>query len=100
MDNQAFLISETFVTDEIGQQIPKKTRKEIFVEEYSGTRQDQFDAGRDGLRVAYRLDTSMWDYDGEKIVEYKGVEYAIGRTYNRYDDEITELYLTEKVGLS
>lgn len=99
MDNEAYLIAATYTKDEIGQQVPTKTKRRVFVTENSGTRQDQIAAGREGLRIAYRLDTSLWDYQDERFVEYKGAEYDIGRTFIRYGDEIIELYLVEKADI-
>ncbi len=38
-----------------------------------------------------------FDYLGEKIIEYNGVQYTIYRTYNRSVDEI-ELYVELRKG--
>lgn len=98
MDGIAYLISQTYVTDEIGRQIPKESKTEIFVTEDSITRSEWNAAGRDGLKPALMLKTSACNYSGEKIVEYNNVRYGIYRTYEKKETDEIELYLEWKAG--
>ena len=48
-------------------------------------------------RIESTIPMFQFDYLGEKIIEYNGVQYTIYRTYNRSVDEI-ELYTELKKG--
>jgi putative hydrolase of the HAD superfamily len=53
--------------------------------------------GRNGLNPQYRFTMFQFDYLGEKIIEYNGVQYTVYRTFNKSVDEI-ELYTELKKG--
>ena len=97
MSGIAYLIGKTFTSDDVGNRIPTETRRMIFTEEQSVTRQEWADAGRRGLNPAFLLMTDKVNYNGEDEVEYNDKRYGIYRTYERGD--VTELYLERKGGL-
>lgn len=93
-----YLIGETIVNDEIGQQIPVETSREVFCEIRSITRAEWFDAGRSNLKPSFAAVVDYDDYSGEEIAEYAGKQYGIYRNYSKDRKEI-ELYLEQKAGL-
>lgn len=92
------LISETYIVDEIGQQIPQETRRDVFCNISSVSAAEWFEAGRSGLKPEYRATMFSYDYGHEKIVELDGVRYGVYRTYLGKNESI-ELYLESKVGV-
>lgn len=92
------LISETYTQDEISQDIAVYKKRKVFCEVRSITRTEWFDAGRNGLQPVFVFTMFAPDYEGEKIVEYKGRTYGIYRTYVGRNETI-ELYVEEKGGL-
>jgi hypothetical protein len=63
----------------------------------SVTRNEFFEAGRNGLNPEYVFRVFFGDYDGERIVEYKGKRYGVYRTYHGRND-MMELYAERKGG--
>ena len=98
MCGEAYLISRTYASDSIGNQIPTETRQHILVEEHSITRQEWAEAGRQGLSPALLLVTHKVNYSGQDQIEYCNVRYGIYRTYEH--DEQVEMYLERKGGVS
>lgn len=96
MDGIATLINQTFTQDSIGQYVPTETSTDIYVRESSITRSEWYNAGRQGLNPDLLLLTPRCNYDGQKIIEYRGKRYSVYRTYT--EGEEIELYLTEKGG--
>lgn len=94
--NTAKLIALTVTYDSIRQPIYTESATEVFVEERAITRQEWFEAGRNGLNPVVELVTPFMNYNNERIVEYNGQRYSIYRTY-RHGDNI-ELYLELKGG--
>lgn len=99
MDGIAYLLCDSYKEDGIGQHIPLKQKRKIFVSEDSITRNEWFKAGQNGMNPQIMLTTSAINYSGETAIEYKGVRYGIYRTYYNRDSDETELYLRRKVGV-
>ena len=92
------LISETFTKDELGQNIPEETRRDVFCRMESISQSEFYEAARIGLTPSYKaVIASNFDYDGEAIAEYDGKRYAIYRTYTLESGQM-ELYLKREVG--
>ncbi len=98
MDGVAYLIYKTSQQDAIGQHIPTKGKREIFVSEGSLTRSEFFKAGQNGMAPAIMLVTAAVNYLGETEIEYKDAQYEIYRTYHEKDSDEIELYLHRKAG--
>ena len=97
-DAVANLIATTYVPDAIGQQVPRETAREVFVE-LGGVRQSEwFEAGRSGLKPQMVALIFVDDYQGETLIEVEGVRYGIYRTYPAKHDKL-ELYLERKGGV-
>lgn len=91
------LITEVTAQDDNGVWQATETTKDIFCQVSSVTRDEFFEAGRNGLNPDYRFTVFGPDYDGQKVVKYKGKRYGVYRTYQARTDEL-ELYVERKGG--
>ena len=92
------LISQTYTVDELLQRIPTETARQVYCSADSITRDEWDAAGRLGIQPSFRFTIFAPDYQGEKILRYKGQRYGIYRTY-RGRNERLELYAEAKGGL-
>jgi SPP1 family predicted phage head-tail adaptor len=90
------LIGKTYTEDDIGQQIPTETERNVFayIRDVSQT-----ESARpiEGLTPSKVFDVHVTEYENEEDVEYKGVRYRIYRTYLN-DDSRMELYGARRTG--
>lgn len=91
------LIGRTFTRDDNGVQQATEVPKEVFCQVDSIQRNEFFEAGRNGLNPEYKFTMFFGDYDGEKVVEYNGLRYAVYRQYHGRTDTI-ELYVQREGG--
>lgn len=91
------LISRTFTSDEIGQQVATETIKTVVAELKSINRSEWVAAHQVGYNPVVTAIVSAFDYNNEEIVEINSERYVVYRTYSRKDDYI-ELMLRKKVG--
>ncbi len=92
------LVSQTYTQDDIGQQVPAETERQVYCNVSSITMNEWYEAGRNGLQPQYKFTMFRYDYSGEQIAVYKEKKYSIYRTYVR-TDEMIELYVEEQVGV-
>ena len=92
------LIAQTFAQDEIGQEIAGETKRNVFCNVSGITRNEWFEAAKSGFQPQLRLTVFRYDYQNERIVEYRGARYAVYRTYES-QKELIELYLEAQVGV-
>ena len=92
------LIAQTFFRDEIGQEASKETKRDVFCNVSSITRNEWFEAAKSGFQPQLRITMLRYDYQNERIVEFKGVRYAVYRTYES-QKELIELYLEDPAGV-
>lgn len=97
MDDVIKLLKVQKVKDEYGVDRETYTAREVFCNVRSITRTEFFDAGRNGLNPEYEFTMFHADYEGEVLVEYNGLTYAVYRTYRQEGDYI-ELYVERKGG--
>jgi hypothetical protein len=93
----AYLIGQTYNTDQYGVQWPTETRRKIYCNVSSVSMSEWFEGGRNGLNPELRLTMFQGDYSGEKVVEYNGARFTIYRTYKARNDTI-ELYCERREG--
>lgn len=93
----AYLIAETYEKDQYGILQPTETKRKIYCNVSSVTMSEWFEGGRNGLNPELRLTMFSGDYNGEKLIEYNGIEYTIYRTYVTRNDSI-ELYVERRGG--
>lgn len=92
------LISVTYSEDAHG--VPRATEnepREVMCQVDSVTRNEFFEAGRNGLNPEFKFRMFFGDYRGERVVEYHGLRYSIYRTYHGRGDVI-ELYAERRGG--
>lgn len=97
MNDVIKLISATKTQDAYGIWQKTRTYHQVFCDVRSISRQEFFDAGRNGLNPEYQFTVFAGDYNGERLVEYAGKTYAIYRTYLAGSDYI-ELYAQREGG--
>ena len=91
------LIKTTYTRDQYGIDQPAETGREIFCQVDSVTRAEFYDAGRNGLNPEFKFTVFGPDYDGEEVIQYNGLRYAVVRTYRTRSDSM-ELYAERKGG--
>lgn len=96
-DNVCYLISESFTSDEIGNEVATKTENMCFCSEAPAYSSEFFSAGQIGIKLQAVLIMDSENYFGEQKVKYNDVVYFVYRTFKRSDNTI-ELYLTLKAG--
>lgn len=98
LDDVITLIGESFEKDAYGVEKPKESRREIFCQVGSITRQEFFQAGRNGLNPEYVFTVFAADYNGERTCAYRYRPYAIYRSYRVPGTDYMELYVERKGG--
>ena len=92
------LISQNNITtDQYGREVVTESSRQVFCEVFSVTQSEFYAASDADLKPEYRFNVFFGDYEGEKIVEYKGERYAIYRTYHAGD--YMELYVERQAGI-
>lgn len=98
-DTTIIFATTSRVRDENGVwQKAKTTRREVFAEVESVSRDEFFSGGQNGLKPQLRFRVFHAEYCGETECEYNGETYSIYRTYREAGDYI-ELYVEKKVGV-
>lgn len=92
-----YLVKETHQQNDYGVIETTYTPRKVYADVTSVSSREWFDGGRNGLNPEYRMTMFFYDYSGEEIVEYNGVQYAIYRTYEKGD--LIELYVQKKQGV-
>lgn len=98
MDDVVTLIGETYADDGILQKIPTETTREVFASVSSVSRAEWRSAGLSGLRPSFVAVMPLVNYNGEKLLEWRGVRYAVYRTYFSAGSDEIELYLEQRTG--
>lgn len=90
------LKAQTISTDQYGNEVATEVEKQVFCEVDSITQTEFYQAANTELNPEYKFTIFFGDYDGQPIVEYNGLRYAIYRSYRTGDD--LELYVERKIG--
>lgn len=91
------LITETKTQDAYGIWQIGTAEKDVFCQVDSVSRDEFFEAGRNGLNPEYRFTMFAGDYNEQRTVRFHGKTYGIYRTYRGRNDTI-ELYAERKGG--
>ena len=97
MNDVLKLLSTTYTKDKYGQAVATHTQKEVFCERQSISRNEFFNAGRNGLNPQFVFTIFKGEYTGETVLEYNGLTYSVYRTYET-DSDYIELYVERKGG--
>lgn len=98
MDDEIMLVTRRFETDELAQQTPVECMHCVWCRVESISRAEWRDAGVQGLKPELAVVMPTCNYSGEIIAVYRGIRYAVYRTYRRNDTDEIELYLSREVG--
>lgn len=104
MDEQIYLIAQTYERDSLGQCIPKDgTPSPVWAKIKSVSRAEWAAAGQHGLQPQLVAIIYAMEYADQPVVvigEGKTARrYAVYRTYRPENSEYIELYLERKVGV-
>lgn len=98
MDDVITLVSCTKQRDDYGVERETLTTKEVFAQVHSVTRQEFYEAGRNGLNPSFMFTIFVGDYGGEELCRYEGNQYSIYRTYIVPGTDYIELHVERKGG--
>jgi SPP1 family predicted phage head-tail adaptor len=96
-DHELILIEESFIEDDIGNQIPNQTRRAVLCQVKSIGSNEFYNAATSGLKPVIEFIIHAYEYNGESKVEFEGTLYSIIRTYKRSFEEI-ELTCQKVIG--
>lgn len=91
------LVGSSYTKNEYGVPIATPTSREVFCQVNSITRQEFFEAGRNGLNPSLMFSVFADDYNDEDTLIYNGKPYGVYRTYLAKNDRL-ELYAERKGG--
>lgn len=104
MDDVLVLITNTYITDAEGNQIPAETRRTVFCQVSSVGRSEFYQAAQADMHPEYIFTLSNFrDYQGEKFCEYRDWTgnarvLFITRAYRIPDEDAIELTCQERTG--
>lgn len=91
------LLAATKTQNDYGVWVERLTARDVFCQVDSVSRAEFFDGGRNGLNPEFRMTMFAGDYQGERLLTYKGMTYSVYRTYQGRNDTV-ELYVERKGG--
>lgn len=100
MDDTAILIKEINRQNGLNDWVAEELRREVYVSVQGVTRTEHFKAAEAGLSPEAVLVTSLYDYDGETLLEWRGQKYAIYRSRQSPERDEVELYIERQGGIS
>lgn len=92
-----YLVSQTYTEDEYGVLQATTEKRKVYANVMSVNAAEWYEGGRAGLNPEFRMIMFAPDYQGEQLVEYNGVQYAVYRTYLARTDTL-ELYVEKRKG--
>lgn len=99
METDITLISTTYTTDSIGQELATEETFTVPATITSATRAEWVSAGQNNFRADLVARTPICNYSGERIAAIAGKRYAIYRTFLDEETDLIELYLQEEGGV-
>lgn len=91
-----FLISTRIEEDEIGNQIPVESERQVFVNEMSVGQSEFYNAAAKGLRPQKMFEIYSFEYFDESKLRHNGIEYNIIRVQGK--GEKTRLTCEKVIG--
>lgn len=92
------LITVSVSDDELGQQLPLRTYRQVFAEELPVRMSEFFAAGQQGIKPQLALKVWSGEYADEQHLRYDNVTYRIYRVYKDPKLRKTELYCEVSIG--
>lgn len=96
VDDVITLVSCTKQRDDYGVEREIVSTRDVMAQVHSVTRQEFFDAGRNGLNPSFVFTVFAGDYNDEEECRYNGKQYTIYRTYISHGDVRTHVSNTSK----
>lgn len=96
-DHELLLINESYIEDDIGNQIPYKTETSVLCKVKSIGSNEFYNAATSGLKPEIEFIIHGYEYSGESKVEFKSTLYSVIRTYKKNFEEI-ELTCQKVIG--
>ena len=96
-DNVATLYSAVETQDDYGNIIETLTGKQVYVKPRSVYSNDFYAAATTGLKPEVVLELFFADYNGEKTVQYNGIDYEVIRAYQKPESDVLELTLERAI---
>lgn len=87
-DHELTLITQVMTGDEVGNQIPVETKKDILCGLKSIGRNEFYNAAATGLKPEITFIVHAYEYSGQRKVEFEGVTYNVIRTYEPCFEEL------------
>lgn len=100
MDDVVELIRETGTVDSDFNAVGSEVPRSVFCRVKSVARSEFYTAGQLGLNPSLTIEIFFGDYKGERLVRFRGQDYAVYRTYHRIEDDTVELYVEQKAGVT
>lgn len=101
MDDICNLVKEAISYDEYGRTAKTKTTRQVYCKVFGITQSEFYAAAAANLNPEIKIRLSMFeDYEGEKLVEYRGDTFSVIRVYRNSESigDAIELTLERKVG--
>lgn len=98
MDDVLILISTTKTQNAYGVWEETESEHQVFCEISSITRQEFYQAGRNGINPEFVATVFDGDYSGERVCAWRGNRYAIYRVYRASGKDYVELYAQREGG--
>lgn len=86
--NELTLIKQTYIQDEISNQIPVENKTPVFCDVKSVGRSEFYNAATTGLKPEIIFVVHNYEYEGQKLVEFENKKYNVIRTYSTNFEEI------------
>lgn len=87
-DYELTLIQESYIEDEIGNQIPEEVKTVVLCGLKSIGRTEFYNAAANGLKLELIFVIHGYEYNGEKLVKFGTKKYNVVRTYSTNFEEI------------
>lgn len=91
-----FLISSAYTKNDNGVFETVEAKKQVFCSADSALQSEFFNGGLNGLKPQKKFTLFKYDYNDEKVIEFKRKRYTVYRTYEKDDD--IELYTELRKG--
>lgn len=97
LDDQLTLITQTWQNDSYGIQRKTEQTQTVFCNASSIGSGEFYTAAQTGLQPQYRFIVLAAEYNGQTLLQYKGEDLSVYRTYRRSVDYV-ELYTEKRQG--
>ena len=98
LDDVCTLVSQTYVKDELNQEIEQDVERTVFCMVSSVNRAEFFQAGRNGHKPVMIIYMDAIEYDDQSELLYRDEKYYVYKVFFRTDGHV-ELSCEKRVGL-